>query len=70
MIARLVLAAVVGVITGLVCILVGSLLASIDVPFVETVGEFLTTWAWVLGLLAALWYFFAGGSIFRAPPAA
>jgi hypothetical protein len=62
MIARIVLACVVGAVTFLVCILVGGLLGSIGIPFIAVVGAFLVQWAPVIGLLAALWYFFAGGS--------
>ena len=61
MIARLVLAVVVAVVTGLVCILLGSVLASLGVPIAVTIGDFLHQWAWVIGVLAGLWYFFAGG---------
>lgn len=67
MIARLVLAVVVAVVTGLACILVGGILASLGVPIAETVGDFLVTWGWVLGVLAGLWYFFAGGFSFGRP---
>lgn len=62
MIGRLVLAVVVAVVVGLVCLLVGGLLGTINVPVAHTVGGFLQTWGWVLGLLAGLWYFFGGGS--------
>ena len=60
MLNRLLIAVVLGVVVGLVCLLVGSLLASIPVPFVAVVGKFLATWAWVLGLLAALYSFATG----------
>ncbi len=60
MLNRLLIAVVLGVIVGLVCLLVGSLLATIPIPFVHTIGGFLATWAWVLGLLAALYSFATG----------
>lgn len=60
MLARVVLAVVVGIVVGLVCLLVGALLGDIGIPFVATIGSFLATWAWVLGLLAGLWFFFSG----------
>jgi hypothetical protein len=62
MIARLVLAVVVGVVVGLLCILFGGILVSLHVPIAATVGAWLTDWGWVLGFLAFLWYFFAGGN--------
>jgi|GEM_PF-5636709 len=60
MLNRLVVAVVIGVVVGLVCLLLGSLLATIGIPFVVTIGSFLVQWAWVLGLLAALYSFFTG----------
>jgi hypothetical protein len=61
MIARLVLAVVVGVIVYLLCLLFGPLVADLKVSFAVTIGGWMTAYAGVLGLLAALWYFFAGG---------
>lgn len=60
MLSRLVLAVVVAVGVGLVCILVGTLLAVIKTPITITVGDFLRTWGWAIGLLAGLWHFFGG----------
>lgn len=54
MIARLVVAVVVGVAVGLICLLLGAVLASLGVPPAEAVGHFLTRWAWVIGVLAFL----------------
>lgn len=62
MIGRIVLAVVVGVLVFLVCFLVGGLLADLKVSFAVTIGDFLRNFAAVLGLLAALWYFFSGRS--------
>lgn len=62
MIARIVLAVIVGVVVGLICLVAGGLLVDLKVSFAQTIGGFLQAWAWVIGLLAALWYFFAGGS--------
>ena len=64
MLSKLVIALVVGVVVFLACTLVGGLLATTGVPFVITVGIFLKTYAGLLGLLAALWNFFAGGFSF------
>ena len=63
LIGRLVLAVVVGVIVYLVCLLVGPLVADLHASFAVTIGNWLTQYAGVLGLLAALWYFFAGGGL-------
>ena len=62
MINRIILAVVVGVAVTLACVLVGGLLATLKVDFAVTVGAFLKGYAGVIGLLAALWYYFAGGS--------
>jgi hypothetical protein len=69
-IGRLVLAVIVGVVVFLLCGLVGPLLADLKVSFAVTIGGWLTQYAPVLGLLAALWYFFAGGVGFSRPPPA
>jgi hypothetical protein len=60
MIARVVVAVVVAVVVGLVCLLLGDVLASVGVPIAVIVGGFLARWAWALGVLAGLWYFFMG----------
>lgn len=72
MIARLVLALVVAILTGLACVaLLGPILVSIGVPIAVVVGNFFVQWGWVLGILAGLWYFFSGttwpGSLLRRP---
>lgn len=59
---------VVGVAVFLVCILVGALLGDVNISFVATIAKFLRDWATVIGLIAGLWYVFAGG--FRLPPRA
>lgn len=59
----LVLAVVVAIVVGLVCILIGKVLASINVPIATTVGGFLEQYGWALGVLAGLWYFFTGGDL-------
>ena len=61
MIAKLILAVVVAVATGLVLVgLLGPILGSMHVPIAVTVGDFFVAYGWVIGLLAGLWYFFAG----------
>jgi hypothetical protein len=63
LLGRLVLAVVVGVIAYLLCKLFGPLVADLQVSFAVTIGGWLTQYAGVLGLLAALWFFFSGGAI-------
>lgn len=61
MIGRLVIAVVVAVVVGLVLVaLLGPILISLAVPIAVVVGEFFIRWGWVLGVLAGLYYFFAG----------
>lgn len=52
-----ILGVVVAVAAGLLLTLLGAILESLRVPIAVTVGDFLMVWAWVLGLLAGLWYF-------------
>lgn len=61
MIQKLVLAVVVAVVVTLGCVLVGSILLSLKVAIAVTVGGFLKSYGSVLGVLAGLWFFFAGG---------
>lgn len=62
MIAKLVLAVIIAVVVGIVLVaLLGPILDSLKVPIATTVGGFLITWGWVLGVAAGVWYFFAGG---------
>lgn len=73
MIGRLVLAVVVGVVVYLLCLLFGPLVADLKASFAVTIGHWMVAYAAILGLLAALWYFFAGGgfsfpSLRRPPP--
>lgn len=67
MIRRIVLALVVGAVVFLACMLLGPLLASTGISFIVVVGDFLARYAGLIGLLAALWYFFAGGFSFTRP---
>lgn len=52
-----ILGVVVAVVVGLLLTLLGTILESLKVPIVVTIGDFLVFWAWVLGLLAGLWQF-------------
>jgi uncharacterized membrane protein YvlD (DUF360 family) len=61
-IARLVLALVVAIVVGLgLTALLGPILVSLAVPIAVVIGDFFVKWGWVIGVLAGLWYFFAGG---------
>ena len=61
MIMRIVSAAVVAFVVGLLCLLLGLLLPLLQAPFAVVVGGFLTNWAWALGVAAGLWHFAQGG---------
>ena len=63
MLSRLVLAVVVAVVVTLACILLGGILISLTVAVAVTVGTFLKNYAGVLGVIAGIWYFFAGGNL-------
>ncbi len=62
MLTRLVVAAVIGVVVFLVCLLLGSVLVSLHVPVLTTIGNFLVDWDVVIGVLAAILAFFTGWS--------
>ena len=59
MLSKLVLAVVVGVVVTLACVLVGGILMALKVDLAVTIGNWLKSYSGVLGVLAALWYFFA-----------
>ena len=59
MLERIVLAVIIAVVIGLVCILVARLLKAVNVPPAEAVGGFLEQFAWAIGILAGLWAFFS-----------
>lgn len=60
MISRIVLAVVVAVIVTLLCILGGGILATLQVAVAVTVGNWLTQYSAVLGVLSGLAWFFSG----------
>jgi uncharacterized membrane protein len=62
MIRQLVLAIVVAVAVTLGCYLAGLVLVALKVDVAVTVGTFLQHYGSVVGVLAGIWYFFAGGS--------
>lgn len=63
MLMRLVAAVAVVIIVGLVCLLLGMVLGSLGIPPVEAIGDFLTRWAWVIGIAAGLLSFASGRTI-------
>lgn len=76
LIVRLVAALVIAVVVGLLLsALLGPILITLKVAIAITIGRFFVEWGWVLGVLAGIWFFVAGGGInfptFRppAPPA-
>jgi uncharacterized membrane protein len=60
MLMRLVYAVAVAIGVGLGCLLLGLVLSSLGVPIAETVGKFLSTWCWVIGVVAGLIAFATG----------
>jgi hypothetical protein len=62
LIGRIVLAVIVAVIVGLLLVLLGAVLVTLNVPIAETVGKFLQTYGFAIGVLVGLWYFFTNGS--------
>jgi Tfp pilus assembly protein PilN len=60
MLRRLALAVVVAVVVTLACVLLGGILATLQISIAVTIGQFLTQWSGVLGVLAGLWFFFSG----------
>jgi len=59
-----ILAVIVAAVTGLLLTLLGAILVALSVPILVTIGGFIAMWAWVLGILAGLWYFFTHTSSF------
>lgn len=68
MLGRLVLAVVIAVIVTLACLLLGAILTGLGVAIATTIGDFLSRYSAVLGVLAGLWYFFAGYSWWPRTP--
>jgi hypothetical protein len=65
MIVEIILAVIVAAVIGLVLAgLLGPVLKSVDIPIVAVLGDFFVRYGWALGILAGLWFFFAGGSFF------
>jgi hypothetical protein len=62
MIETIVLAVVIACLIGLGCILIGRILKSLAIPIAVQVGGFLEQYAWVIGVLCGLLFFFGGGS--------
>jgi hypothetical protein len=60
-IARIAHAVIVVILVGLGCMLLGMVLSSLNIPPIEVVGDFLTQWCWVIGVLVGLLDFFRGG---------
>lgn len=60
MLRRIGIAVVIGVAVFLGCILLGGLFVTLKADFAITVGNFLKSYAGVIGLLAALYAYFTG----------
>lgn len=64
MLRRIVIAIVYGVIAFLICLLVGSLLASVGISWVAAIGSFMKEWAALIGLIVAVLNFLGVGPRF------
>jgi hypothetical protein len=62
MLSRLIVSIVYGIIAALVCLLIGLIIASIGSGPFDTIGHFLSNYAWIIGFLVALLAFFGGWS--------
>ncbi len=60
MVRKIVLGVVVAVIVTLLCVLLGGILAALDVSVAVVVGTWLKQYSTVLGILAGLAYAFSG----------
>jgi hypothetical protein len=60
MIEHVVIAILVACIVGLVCVFAGRMLKAAGVPFLVAAGGFLEQFAWGIGLIAGLWFYFGG----------
>jgi hypothetical protein len=58
MLGRIALSVVVAVAVTLGCILVGGLLAKLNVDVAVEVGNFVKTYATIIGLASGIWFFF------------
>jgi hypothetical protein len=65
MLSKLVTAVVIAVIVTLGCFLLGAILVTLKVDIAVTIGDWLKQYGGVLGVLAGLWHFFAGGFNFK-----
>lgn len=60
MLSKLVLAVVVAVVVTLGCVLLGAILATLQVSVAVTIGHFLSQYSAVLGVLAGIAWYFSG----------
>ena len=60
MLSRLIIAVVFGVLVTIVLSVIGSLMTTLGVDWATTLGNDMVHFSGILGLLAALWYGFAG----------
>lgn len=61
MLMRLLHALAVGFIAGLACLLLAAVLPQIHVPVITSIGAFLGTWAWPIGIVVGILDFAGGG---------
>jgi len=60
MLNRVIRAVAVGFVAGLICLLLSVVLPAIHVEVITSVGDFLGTWAWPIGIVVGLLEFVRG----------
>jgi hypothetical protein len=61
MLMRALHAIAIGFIAGLICLFLAAVLPAIHVPVITSIGDFLGTWAWPIGIVVGLLDFASGG---------
>ena len=61
MLMRLIHAIAIGFAAGLVCLFLAAVLPAVHVPVITSIGQFLGTWAWPIGIVCGLLDFASGG---------
>lgn len=62
MFQRIMRAVIIGVVVWLLCLLIAVILRLLKAEFAVALGGYASQYAGLIGLLAALWHFFAGGA--------
>ena len=64
MLSRIVQAVIVAAVVGfLLVVILGPVLAMLQVPIAVFLGGVLVQWGWAIGIVCGLWFFFSGGTL-------